>query len=408
MAVESILGNRVLPRIVSGVLAVLAGTAVALAPLPVPAHGVARAPQTRSALPPATVPSARLPSARSLLEGIPSTPRPADLEGRLTGLERRLFADAAGGRLDEFPLLAASLIASGVADEATLHRYLVRAEALADEVAARLPVDGPPLHRAETLFDFLHERVLAGGYRIDATDLRVTLDDGHFNCVSATVLFHGFAQRFHLSVQALQAPGHVMARLAIGEDAVDVETTYPGWFRTLNDPVRQAEAIAAAGGAAALVRREIGEVELLATIYYNRGVDLLAEGRFAEAVAANAKALRLDPANATAEGNLLASINNWAIALGAERRFAEAAALLRTGLALQPDYETFALNFVYVHHQWVEDLWESAAYSRAAEVLRTGAAVRPGEPYFDAALFENTRRQAEASGSQFDMPRKPS
>ena len=34
-------------------------------------------------------------------------------------------------------------------------------------------------------------------------------------------------------------------------------------------------------------------------IYYNRGVDLLAEKRFAEAAAANAKALRLDPTNAT-------------------------------------------------------------------------------------------------------------
>ena len=62
--------------------------------------------------------------------------------------------------------------------------------------------------------------------------------------------------------------------------------------------------------------REVSPIQMAAMIYYNRGVDLLAEKRFAEAAAANAKALRLDPANATARGNLLATINNWSIELG--------------------------------------------------------------------------------------------
>ena len=59
-------------------------------------------------------------------------------------------------------------------------------------------------------------------------------------------------------------------------------------------------------------------------IYYNRGVDLLAAKRFAEAADANANALRLDPQNAVARGNLLATLNNWSIALGDAGQFAEA------------------------------------------------------------------------------------
>ena len=81
---------------------------------------------------------------------------------------------------------------------------------------------------------------------------------------------------------------------------------------------------------------------MAAMIYYNRGVDLLAEKRFAEAAAANAKALRLDPQNATARGNLLATINNWSIELGKRQHFAEAVNLLRQGLAIDAKFEAFA------------------------------------------------------------------
>ena len=79
----------------------------------------------------------------------------------------------------------------------------------------------------------------------------------------------------------------------------------------------------------------------MATIYYNRGVDLLAEKRFADAAAANAKAVRLDPQNATAKGNFLATINNWAIDLGTSGEYEKAAELLRLGLAADPGYDAF-------------------------------------------------------------------
>ena len=89
-------------------------------------------------------------------------------------------------------------------------------------------------------------------------------------------------------------------------------------------------------------------------IYYNRGVDLLADGHFAEAIAANAKVLRLDPANKTVRGNFLAAINNWAIALAATQHFAEAANLLQRGLATEPAYKPFQLNHDHVRRDWSE------------------------------------------------------
>ena len=59
---------------------------------------------------------------------------------------------------------------------------------------------------------------------------------------------------------------------------------------------------------------------------YNRGLDDLEAGRYAEALAANRAALELDPHNATARANLLATVNNWSLA---EFKAGDAAAALR-------------------------------------------------------------------------------
>ena len=82
------------------------------------------------------------------------------------------------------------------------------------------------------------------------------------------------------------------------------------WFqpeRTIHGSRRAAvtQTIGAAAAADRSKAREVSPIQMAAMIYYNRGVDLLSEKRFAEAARANAKALRLDPQNATARGNLL-------------------------------------------------------------------------------------------------------
>jgi tetratricopeptide (TPR) repeat protein len=325
-----------------------------------------------------------------------------DFEGALTPLEAALFADAADGRLDQHSLLAAALIAGGTESSEQIQRYEARLDALAEELRRSGKVTGTPRQQARAIFEFMHRQVLRGGYQLNSSDLAAALDEGRFNCVSASVLLNCLAGRFGLVARGLEVPGHAMSRLVLPDGDVDVETTCPRWFELMGDPKQQADLVAQTTGfrhpdkLSSGHRREVAGAELVATIYYNRGVDLLAENRFVEALAANAKALRLDPGNLTARGNLLATLNNWAISVGRSGRYEEAVALLRQGMAIEPAYETFCANDAHVHHQWVERLLGEERFTEALDVLAEAAAERPEVTYFCQGQFEIYRRWGRA------------
>jgi len=330
------------------------------------------------------------------LSGQPSIP----FFGGLGPLEKRFFDDAADGRLDEFSLLDTALIAGGVDDVRTLRHYEARLAAFVKELRRSGKVTGSPRRKAEAIFRFMHRRILHAGYGVDCTDLRIALDQGRFNCISATVLYNCLADEFGLRVCGVEMPGHATSRLSLRGGSIDVETTCPSWFRLIDDPKRQAAAVKkTVGTISAKARsqaREVSPIEIAAMVYYNRGVDLLARDRFREAAVANAKALRLDPASSTARGNLLATLNNWSIALSSANQYAEAVDLLRQGLAFAPAYEAFALNYVHVHHQWVEELCRTGRYREALEVLAQAATKAPDRAYFRRAPLEVHRRWTRA------------
>jgi tetratricopeptide (TPR) repeat protein len=331
--------------------------------------------------------------------------------GHLCRLEKSLFADAADGRLEEFSLLQAALIASGVEDGEVLARYEKRQAVLLDELRRSKKFTGPPRQQAQVVFEFMHRRVLTAGYRTDCTDLRTALDQGRFNCVSASVLFNCLAGELGLPVCGLELPGHAMSRLVLPEEPLDVEATCPRWFELIDDPQQQAELVKKAIGRVPskdrAQAREISGIQMTAMIYYNRGVDLLAEKRFDQAATANAKALWLDPQSTTARGNLLATINNWAIALGNSDRYAEAVDLLREGLKLDPQYETFAPNYVHVHHQWIEYLCGAGRFEEALDVLAWAAVEMPDQPYFRQAAVDVHRRWARKVPAHGEPCREP-
>ena len=316
-------------------------------------------------------------------------------------MEERLFADAADGRLDEFSPLGAALVASGVEDVDCLCRYQQKAAALADELRRSGKLTDEPRQRAEAVFQFMHERILHGGYDLAYTDLRRVLDDGRFNCVSATVLFNYLACELGLDCHGLQMPGHAMSQVSLPDGTLDVENTCPRWFCRKGDPQQQAAVVGQTIGTAAAAdrskARQVSAIQLAAMIYYNRGVDLLGEKRFAEAARANAKALRLDPQNATARGNLLATLNNWSIELGNRQHFAEAVDLLRQGLAMDAKFEAFRQNFVHVHHQWVEHLCGEGRFAEAIEILSRAAAEMPDRDYLRQAQAEVRQRWAKTT-----------
>ncbi len=391
--------------------------------------------------------------------------------------------------MDEFSLLDVALIASGVNDSAELGHYRDRMAAWAGELKQIGGADGSPRRQVEAIFTFLHGKILKGKYDIQCTDLRQALDEGRFNCVSATVLFNCLAGEMGFSCSGLETPGHVLSRVFLPDGQLDVETTCPRWFcmqhdRLLNNmegkgtgpflvrsdnrtlhpfenaltpspsPKGRGEVllkpsnsspdqptVGARNGEILLKPlsenrdssqkmdaeekvtvsislhenrdspqktigqkpdndkaklREISPIQLTAMIYYNRGIDFLAEKRFADAAAANAKALRLDPQSSTARGNFLATINNWAIDLGNAGDYARAADLLRQGLAIDPHYEAFSLNFVHVHHQWSQELCKEGKYAEAVEVLKQAASEMPENAYFQHAVWEVYRNWAIA------------
>jgi tetratricopeptide (TPR) repeat protein len=315
-------------------------------------------------------------------------------------LEERLFADEADGRLDEFSPLTAALVAGGVDDLDSLHRYEEKAAVLADELRQSGRLTGSPRQQAEAVFEFLHGRILRGGYDLACTDLRRVLDDGRFNCVSATVLFNYLANAIGLECCGLEMPGHAMSRVSLSDGTLDVETTCPSWFHLKDDPQQQITVVAQTIGTAASADRSkargVSPIQLAAMIYYNRGVDLLTEKRFADAARVNAKALRLDPSNATARGNLLATLNNWSIALGDSEHFADAVDLLRQGLAMDAKFEAFAQNYVHVHRQWVDYLCSEGRYAEAIDLLTRATAEMPDRDYLRKAQNEVRQRWTKA------------
>jgi tetratricopeptide (TPR) repeat protein len=316
-------------------------------------------------------------------------------------LEKRLFRDVADGRLDEFSPLGAALVASGVENADALRHYLQKAAALVDELRDSDELADDPRQRVEAIFTFMHRRVLYGGYDLAYTDIRRVLDEGRYNCVSATVLFNYLAGELGLDCRGLEMPSHAMSRIFLPDNMLDIETTCPRWSCAIDHPQGQSMARAGVIGAAAAAdhaqAQEVSPIQMAAMIYYNRGVDLLGDKRFAEAAAANAKALRLDPRNATARGNLLATLNNWSIELGNTGRFAEAVEMLRQGLALDAKFEPLAQNYVHVHRQWVDHLCGEGRFREALDVLARASAEMPGREYLRTAQNEVRQRQAKSA-----------
>ncbi|HID76843.1 MAG TPA: hypothetical protein EYP56_12715 [Planctomycetaceae bacterium] len=321
-----------------------------------------------------------------------------ELAGPLCPVEQSLLRDGADGRWDEHPLLAAALVASGVRRPEVLARYQSRFDELVAELRHQVRSAGSAQAKAELAFEFLHRRILTGDYQLGSSDLREALDHGRFNCLSASILFQCLASRLGLDVRGLETPGHVSSRVVWEGGRLDIETTCSNWFRLASEPDRQGQAFGHAGRSCAVAggpsgpAHEVPETALVGMIYYNRGVDLLAENRFAQALAANAKAVWLDPANSAARGNLLATLNNWAVRLAGAGQYAEAAALLRQGMALEPRYELFKSNYVHVHLQWARASCRQGRYTPATQ--QRGAAVidRPDEVPLRRAHLDVDRR----------------
>ena len=113
-------------------------------------------------------------------------------------LEARMLVDPAAGKFQQFSLIEAALIASGVDRVPKLESYERKYAAWVAAVRRLTQNEESSLRRAEVLFEFMHREILSGGYDAQATELTHPFDDGKFNCASATVLFTALASRLRL------------------------------------------------------------------------------------------------------------------------------------------------------------------------------------------------------------------
>lgn len=279
--------------------------------------------------------------------------------------EQSALAADRRGSLEGELFLRAALAACDV-PEANQRRFLEQLEFDVGELRSECRAVESDLGRARRVLEFLHERILSGGYAEDCTNPVQTLKDGQFNCVSATILYCHLARRCGLLVDALELPGHVVARVSTDEGWRIVETTS---LAAIDAGTASPTRPLANFDAASTSSRQLSNGGLVALVYYNQGVDLLERHDYPAALAANVKALRFDPDNAMAFGNLLATLNNWALDLETQGNLTAAMSLLRHGHALAPEHRPFAVNWLALSEHRVNDYCAAHDYQQARDWL---------------------------------------
>ena len=326
-------------------------------------------------------------------------------------LERDLLDDSADGIWQRWDIVSAALVAEGLNNQQRVDAYRNQVASVVRQVPSQ-----EKNRLVQTVFETLHSRLLTGKYDVGCTNLAQAIETGDFNCVSATILFHAMAQRSGLDVCGLEMRGHALSRVRFDQQVIDLETTCADWFNLSESERTRSVRPTNAGhdtaynvarqqtppliepslNAARLLDnvqplvstdpadlpptlplnevplnlREISDVQLIATIYYNRGVDELVAGHFSAATVANLKALHLDPHNDNVWRNLMATINNWAIACASKGDYLNAAQLLDEGRFIDDSYELFRSNQVHTFYHWVVDVANRRDYDKALTLLQ--------------------------------------
>jgi len=302
--------------------------------------------------------------------------------------EQSLLADAADGKLEQFSLLDAAVIAGGIHKQTEIVDARRRLEALWLEVGNPLIERLAVKDRPRAIFAALHRLVLTGKYRPDCTEVQTTLTSGDYNCVTATVLYLELCRRHGVEGAAMAIPAHVYCRLE-GQVEQDVQTTCKEWFDVKAGKATSAAAQSLAKQIASgdVQPRHLTDVQLLGKVYYNRGVTQLEAHDYAAALALLKISLVLDSSDEPARNNLLAAYNNWALALCDAGDFAAAADKLAAGRAIDAKYGPLQTNDLYVHQKWVLDHCQRGRYSQAIEILEKGYERRPDADLFDGGRF---------------------
>ena len=351
----------------------------------------------------------------------------AALNLSITPDEASLFADAQDGKLDQWSFADAALLVSGVATAERRKAYLARLDALEAQARAATASAKGPFERGAALLRFLHSGLMAKGYASQQTDLSTILDTGTFNCVSSAALYNVLARRLGLDARAVEVPDHAFSIVYDGTAHADVETTTAAGFNPARNKAAQAEFEKLTGFAYIPDshrdrRREVGELGLLAIVYYNHGVELTRQKRYPEALLAYFRAMSLDPEFASAVQNALAVLANWSAELTRQRKFEEALNVAVIGLQLVPQDAALLNNHKAAWSQWADALMKEGRNDDALAVLhraekaipktgfdsmRAWVFIRQGEEHIKAGNWQAALQVAEPGLAKLDaVPRE--
>ena len=262
--------------------------------------------------------------------------------------ESELLSDLADGQLDHYQLFEAALIIGSPGSYGSGDTLKQRWQEILIELrTVSSPSESTP-EIATDLLRFMHKSILTGQYSADCNALQRTLSDGDYNCVTATILYCCLANQCGLPVKAVSVPGHVRCRL-VENPPYPIETTDPDW--TARRQAMDQDSPAGQQGTGQQGRL-LSPVQLLAKLYYNRGLVLLSQRQYEEALAATELSWQLDPYHEAAGENVATVINNWALVLCAEGHFSQSLQLLSRGQQLVPEHPILYANQAHILDCW--------------------------------------------------------
>lgn len=300
--------------------------------------------------------------------------------------EKRMIRDAKDGRFDDMPLAEAALIASGVADEKALKKYLAVVNRLIEGARKASTGAKNEIHRGFLVFEYLHKSFF-DHYEHGATDFDKLLDTRIFNCVSSCTLYNSVCLPLGLKAGAIELPDHVFSILHAEGEAVDAETTSPNGFFRIRDPEQWARFKDKSGFAydpdpKSKHRREVEAVGLVAIIYSNRAVGLMNAGEYWRALVCLSKALEMDPGFASALHATIGCYLLWGVGELKAKNWEKAVAIFREGLKIDRFNFSLDADLICAFNTWGLALAEEKKYAEALAVFERGLQQSPGNPYF--------------------------
>lgn len=214
-------------------------------------------------------------------------------------LRGTLLQDLSDGRLDSFTLIDAGLIASGVGDSVEWRSYQEKVEAL----WLRLEKESWSRHNdsntGKRLLQWLHKNTLHK-YDLSATDLRKTLGEGNFNCVTSTILYKSACDRIGLNAVVIESPVHVFCKLTVSgkpriiettlEDGFDYEDSFESFrkvglkFKLFTQKEMEEKGEEAIYAELLYQRREIESARLVSLIFMNQALELTQQENYPAAL----------------------------------------------------------------------------------------------------------------------------